>query len=247
MAMALLMAEQQWGDAAYRKEAEKIIDALLKDLIRKDGSIRLGDWQQAHGNDSPASTRTSDFEIASFRAFHQATGNDQWLKVVERCFAILNQLQADYAPKTGLLPDFALQQKDGTWKPAHPKFLEGHNDGNYGYNACRVPWRIGFSAIYSNDEKSKKIAKRLMNWIVSAHDSPAEFKAGYKLNGTPTTQSSKMVFTAPTGVTAMATGNRDWLDGTFRLAAKTTDSYFSDSVNLICLLIMSENYWFPEY
>jgi len=86
-----------------------------------------------------------------------------------------------------------------------------------------------------------------MDWVTAKHAAPKEFKAGYRLDGTPTTDSSKMVFTAPTGVAAMATGKQAWLDKTFHLAAKTTDSYFSDSVNMLCLLIMSENYWMPEY
>jgi len=86
-----------------------------------------------------------------------------------------------------------------------------------------------------------------MDWVVSSHDSPETFKAGYRLDGTPTSDSVQMVFTAPTGVAAMAAGRREWLDATFRLAAKSSTAYFSDSVNMLCLLIMSGNYWVPEY
>jgi endo-1,4-beta-D-glucanase Y len=249
MAMALLMAEQQWGDPKYRKEALKIIHAISKDLVRKDGSLRLGDWQVNKSVDKERGegTRTSDFEMATFLVFYQLTKDGIWNRVEDCCYNTLEQLQREYAPKTGLFPDFAVKRKDEKWAPAHKGFLEGDKDGDFGYNACRVPWRIGFAAIYDAEPRAKRTAERLMKWVVSTHEDPKDFKAGYRLDGTPVTDASKMVFTAPTGVAAMATGNQKWLDKTFYLAAKTTDSYFSDSVNMLCLLIMSGNYWIPHY
>jgi hypothetical protein len=244
--MALLMAAEQWGEDVYRKDALEIIAAVRKSLVRQDASLCLGDWQEPHTMDTPYSTRTSDFEMVSFRAFFQATGDAIWEQVEQRCFDILEQLQRDFASETGLFPDFAIRREDGFWEPAHAGFLEGENDGRYGFNACRVPWRIGFSALYSNNYRAKRVVGKLMNWVRRAHVSPSEFKAGYELDGIAVTESVKMVFSAPLGVAAMATGDQTWLDKTFRLALKTRDSYYSDSVNMICLLIMSGNYWIPK-
>ena len=61
MALALLIAHQQWGEAAYLKEATDLIHQISVTLVRPDFSLRLGDW-----NSKPGQTRPSDFMPAHF-------------------------------------------------------------------------------------------------------------------------------------------------------------------------------------
>jgi hypothetical protein len=43
----------------------------------------------------------------------------------------------------------------------------------------------------------------------------------------------------------MTTGRQQWLDQTFSFAIKSRDGYFEDTVNLLCLLVMTGNAWLP--
>ena len=119
MAMALLMAESQWGGGSYGKEAAVLIAALGRTLVRPDDSLRLGDWDTSETG-GKVGTRPSDFTTAHFRAFAKASGDPLWRRVEEKCYTILEQLQNGSTPATGLVPDFAVRQKDGSWKPAPP-------------------------------------------------------------------------------------------------------------------------------
>jgi len=245
MATALLMAAQQWGDRTYLEEAKVIIKNMGTDLIRKDDSLRLGDWDGR--DDEQEGTRPSDFATAHLRVFYLATGNKRWPKIEERCYDILGRLQRDYSPNAGLIPDFAVWDSKGKWKPAYPKFLEGKDDGNYSYNSCRVPWRIGLSALYYDDARAKKIMERLMKWVVEKYPEPESFKAGYSLAGKALVKYDEPVFISPIAVAAMSTGHQKWLDAAFDYVRDYKTDYFSDSINMLCLLVMSGNYWLPEY
>ncbi len=117
MAMALLLAHRQWGDATYFTEATNYLKGISAALVRADYSLRLGDWNSAAGQ-----TRPSDFMPAHFRSFFIATGNTLWTNVENKCYAILEQLQTNAAPATGLVPDFSVVSS-GNWTSAPPNFL----------------------------------------------------------------------------------------------------------------------------
>jgi len=241
MALALLMAHQQWGDANYFREATDLIHNIGTTLVRPDFSLRLGDW-----NDAPSQTRPSDFMPTHFRAFQVATGDPLWGKVEDRCYAILNELQRKSAPTTGLVPDFAVE-KQGVWKPAKPMFLESKHDGEFYYNACRVPWRIGWAAVATGDIRAKKILERSMTWTIRHCDSPEDFQAGYHLHGKGLRGGDydTACFISPTGVAAQATGHCAWMQGAFAYGIKSHEGYYEDSVNLLSLLVMSGRAWLP--
>ena len=86
MATALLMAAQQWDENIYLQEAKVIINNIGSDMVSKDYSLRLGDWNIDGGTHE--GTRPSDFATAHLRAFYGATGNKRWQKVEEKCYAI---------------------------------------------------------------------------------------------------------------------------------------------------------------
>jgi endo-1,4-beta-D-glucanase Y len=238
MALALLMAHRTWGDVHYLNEAKILIQALAAALIRPDETLRLGDW------DTEASAtemiRTSDLMPTHFRIFAQVTGDPRWAKVESRGYAILHELQERFAPKTGLVPDFAVLKKS-EWQPAPPKALEGPYDGDYSYNACRVPWRIGWSAVALRDERAGAFLKPFMAWAKSSIGSPEDFKAGYHLDGKMLKGADfdSPCFITPTGVAAMATGDAAWRNGVMSYGLKAHEGYYEDSVNLLCLLVMT--------
>ena len=242
MALALLLAHRQWGDAAYLTEATNYLNNIAATLVRGDFSLRLGDW-----NDAAGQTRPSDFMPASFRSFYEATGNGFWTNVENTCYSILEQLQTNSAPATGLVPDFSVMT-NSQWKPANPNFLESADDGHYNYNSCRVPWRIGWSAYNYNSPRARQILTRFMAWTISHHAAPINFKAGYNLDGTDSVSNDydTACFISPTGVSAMVTTNQQWLNATFSYAVNRTETYYEDSVSLLSMLVMSGNAWLIE-
>lgn len=241
MAFALLLAHEQWRDAAYLVEATNLVQAIAHSLVRPDFSLRLGDW-----NDKPGQTRPSDIMPTHFRAFYAATGDGFWTNVESKCYAMIEELQTNFAPATGLVPDFAVAEA-GRWKPAKPGFLEGPHDGEFNYNACRVPWRIGWAAVGTGDARALRAVERFMAWASARAKEPARFKAGYRLDGTDSDNNNfdTVCFIAPTGVAAMATRRQTWLNEAFGYAAKRREKYYEDSVSLLSMLVMSGNAWLP--
>jgi len=242
IAYALLLAHKRWGGETYKTEARSLIGAIGSSLVRPDFSLRLGDWNEARGQ-----TRPSDVMPTHFRAFADATGDLLWKNVEDRSYQILNELQLDQsqsgaATTTGLVPDFAIERK-GRWVPARPGFLEGRHDGDYYYNACRVPWRIGWAALATNDVRPKKILGRFMQWALMNVKDPEQFRAGYRLDGQPLHNSEfdTACFITPTGVAAMALGITPWKEKVERYALGKREEYYEDSINLLCLILMEGN------
>ena len=239
IAYALLLAHERWGDEVYWAEAKSLIGAIGSSLVRPDFSLRLGDW-----NEAPGQTRPSDLMPTHFRAFGKATGDPIWKKVENRSYDILNELQLEkfYAGNktTGLIPDFAVQKK-GYWVPARPGFLEGLHDGDFYYNACRVPWRIGWAALATDDDRAKEVLGRFMHWAVMNVKDPELLRAGYRLDGKPVHNSdfNTACFITPTGVAAMALGMTPWKEKVERYALGSREEYYEDSINMLCLILMS--------
>src|SRR5262249_46149068 len=99
IAQALLLADAQWGSSGpidYRKEARQVIAAIKKDEINRESwTVKLGDWS-GPGDDKFYSTRPSDFMPDHFRAFAALTGDRDWMKVADRCYALVATMESDF-------------------------------------------------------------------------------------------------------------------------------------------------------
>jgi endo-1,4-beta-D-glucanase Y len=257
IAYSLLLAAKQWGNNGkvnYRAEALKVIAGIRQSTIGPNSFLPLlGDWVNATGSGkyNQWTPRSSDFMLANFRAFRQASGNASWDQVIARCQSVASQLQAAYSPGTGLLPDFIvpLSSTDHRPQPAPAQFLEGPYDGQYYYNAGRVPWRLGFYALLTNNAATLNSVRKLSHWAeATTLGNPQRLKAGYYLNGSalPGSNYFTSFFAAPLGVAAMADASQqNWLNYVYDSAHAYHEGYYEDSVTLLCLLIMSGNFWDP--
>lgn len=262
IAYALLLADQQWGSDGtidYMAEARAVIGAIAEATIGTDSHLpMLGDWVENYGPTRNQYTpRSSDFMPAHFRAFERATGDQLWTAVTTASQRTVSLLQERFSPKTGLLPDFIepVSDTDHDPRPAKPGFLEGDNDGSYSYNAGRVPWRLGIDALLNNDSTSLAQAQTIAAWSLTATNGvPANIKPGYRLDGTPIPPGDyfSTFFAAPLGVAAMTLpaqpeiGRQQWLNAIYDSVRDTSQNYYEDSVSLLCMLIMTGNYWAPE-
>jgi endoglucanase len=183
-----------------------------------------------------------------FRAWARFTGDPVWNTVASNSARVIYDIQKNFSPRTGLLPDFIV--KAGTTpRPAPPKFLEDVRDGDYYYNAGRVPWRLGVDALLNHDATSAEQARKIASWAQQATGGiPAKLRGGYHLDGSDLKGNDFFTtfFAAPIGVAAMLDpSNQDWLNALYDSVRATHEDYYEDTVTLQCLLVISGNFWDP--
>lgn len=254
IAYALLLADAQWGGAGaidYKAEALKVIGGIKRGEINAaNPSIKLGDWVGDAGRNLN-DTRLSDFMPDHFRAFARATSDALWTQVIDKGYAAVDYLQTKYAPKSGLVPDFARALHTTKPKPAGARFLEGRHDGDYYYNACRVPWRLGTDFALTGDARARTALERMNAFIVAkTGGNPALIRPGYYRTGRAIhTDYSSMAFNAPFVVGAMAdAGRQAWLDALWTHVTTNPsddDDYYGVSIKVQSLLVVSGNWWAP--
>ncbi len=252
VAYGLLLADRQWGSSGtfnYKQLAVRHINAIKASEVNASTHLLLlGDWS---GNGEPHHfmTRPSDFMIDHFRAFRAATGDSAWDTIRTAHENLIADLQTRFAPNTGLLPDFVVNTNTSP-KPAPGEVLEDPNDGNYFWNSCRVPWRIGADAVTSGAGTTVTAARKLNSWVRSkTGGDPNKIAVGYKLNGTQISGGSEPAFFAPFAVAAMTdAGSQAWLDALWNKMLRTSfgsTDYFSTSIQLQVMILASGNYWVP--
>ena len=255
IAYALLIADRQWGSAGdidYLTESKGLIGAIYADDVNPRAStMKLGD--EISSDDSAyMDTRSSDLIPDHFRAFQRATGRAEWGAILDKSYSIIDALQNGFSPATGLLPDF-IRRVDKSPSPARPNYLESKHDGDYYYNACRVPFRVGLDYLLTGEPRSKAALEKITRWIRSeTGENPGRISAGYTLAGKRVQKdedNGQMCFVAPLAVAAMTDGgSQTWLDACTELVIKPSpddNDYFDSTIKLLCLLVISGNWWSP--
>ncbi len=254
IAFALLLADKQWGSDGsinYKSEAKKVISAIMQsDINSSNYNITYGDWVTSSNAKYYNATRSSDFIVDHFRSFDKAFTRSSWIKVVDKCYDIIDEIQTNYSSTTGLMPDFMVNT-DGNVKPAPKNHLEGNNDGNYYYNACRFPWRIGTDYLINGDARAKKSLDKLNTWLKSkTNNKPSKIVDGYKLDGTPIATWTDATYVAPFAVSAMVnSNNQSWLNDIYSELLSmnfNNQRYYENTIQLLSYIVISGNYWTPE-
>ncbi|GIG56436.1 hypothetical protein Lfu02_08080 [Longispora fulva] len=252
VAYGLLLAAQQWGNAGtydYQQLAVKHVNAIKAGEINPSTHLlTLGDWDTS-GDPMYYVTRPSDHMIDHFRAFRKATGDAAWDTIRQAHQTLTTNLENQYSPNTGLLPDFVVNTNSSP-KPAAGKVLEDPNDGYHWWNSCRTPWRLGADAAVSGDAASRTSARKMTSWIRSkTGGDPAKIAVGYKLDGTQISSGSEPAFFAPFAVAAINDpGAQPWVDALWSKMLTTTpgvNDYYSTSIQLQTMIVVSGNYWQP--
>lgn len=254
IAYSLLLANAQWGsngDINYLKEAKAMITAIREQELNPETySILLSNAVEEESDDY-YDTRTSDFMPAHFKSFEKFTKDKFWKKVVDKNYLLFQYMQKQFSPDAGLVPDF-IQYLNRKPEPAGPNYLESKMDGSYNFNACRVPWRIATDFIINGDKRSKNFIDKINSWIKeTTQNNPDNISAGYKLNGNDIRNRyyEAMCFIASFGVAAMVgLENQLWLNKLWDyIIGFDIDQfeYYDNTIKMICLIILSGNYWSP--
>jgi endo-1,4-beta-D-glucanase Y len=255
IALSLLMADKQWGSNGninYKQEAIKIIQAIKEHEINSQTySVLISDAIQP---DDPQyfDTRASDFMPGHFREFFYATLDSTWLKVIDTGYSIFKHIQKKHSPASGLMPDF-LQYVHHTYIPAKPKYMESNYDGNYYYNACRVPMRLSADYLLWGDDRAFELIDKMNHWIIKKTAmKPDKLYSGFMLSGSNIKGNdySTPAFIAPFVVSAMVGNeNQKWFNELYPFLIQLDYKdfrYYNNTLKMFCLLMISGNYWTPS-
>jgi hypothetical protein len=138
-------------------------------------------------------------------------------------------------------------------EPAQANYLESKYDGQFNFNACRVPWRIATDYLVSGDPQAAAFLARINTWIrTTTKGNPDNISAGYNLSGEdlPHRYFEALCFICPFTVAAMSSpDNQEWLnkcwDYIIHFKLKDFD-YYDNSIKMQALIILSGNYWTPR-
>ena len=138
-------------------------------------------------------------------------------------------------------------------EPAQANYLESKYDGQYNFNACRVPWRVSTDFLISGDPQAASFLTKINSWIRNTtKGNPDNISAGYNLSGEdlPHRYYEALCFICPFAVAAMSSpDNQDWLnkcwDYIVHFKLKDFD-YYDNSIKMLNLIILSGNYWTPR-
>jgi endoglucanase len=255
IAFSLLLAHKQWGSEGninYLSEAKTIITAIMQDEINPNTwTVKLGDWSNTSETNYYYGTRTSDFITSHFRAFSIATNNSNWNLVIDECYNLINIIQNTQSVTSGLVPDFIINTNT-TPIPAGQNYLEDIYDGDYYYNACRFPWRIGTDYLINGDNRAKLALNKINSWLISSTSGNINaISNGYQLNGTPIYNWNDATYIGPLSVGAMADiTNQNWLNMLYEELITNNDlqdgDYYSNTIKLLSMITISGNYWNPD-
>ncbi|MGT2751363.1 glycosyl hydrolase family 8 [Streptococcus orisasini] len=189
IAYALIKAAELWPDKAeaYKKQARLLLnDILAYNYNSETKSLTVGNWA-TEGTDYYDLVRTSDVLPEQFDVFYNFSKNNTWKDIKSSMLDSLEKMSGQH--KAGLFPDFMWVRKSGQVKAAKANLIASKYDGDYYYNACRMPYNLA----RSKDKQSQKMLRKMMNFFMKQKT----IYAGYKLNGKHLDAHQSASFEAP--------------------------------------------------
>lgn len=234
IAYALLKADKLWGSQGNHNY-RGIANDLMRDLLNYNYSVHnqllyLGCWAK---NDKryQSLVRTSDLIPAYFKIFFEESHDERWQFLYNQSIDTL-ELLSDRSV-AGLFPDF-FWIKDGQIINAKSDTLESDNDGDYGWNANRIPFRLAYN---TNNNELMKLNNKLLRFFEQKN----RLTAGYDLSGRPLNDYTSMAFTAPIAVAVnqQKNGFNTFAEKIVQQVKTTplTGNYYADTLQMLAILI----------
>jgi endo-1,4-beta-D-glucanase Y len=244
MAWALLMADGQWGGGNYKSSAMTLIDTLFKVSV-ESGSNVLKPGDNFGG---AAETDPSYFAPSYYRVFATVTPSHNWMAVVDSSYSIIAAASGQY----GLVPNWANSSGAGVAGP------QGTTNGpDFGYDACRTPWRIALDYCANGEPRAKAYLDKISAFYATqAAAGVGALKDGYTSAGANPSgvlgdYAAGMAFFGPGALAAMEGGHDAFLMNAYAALESNTTvpakmsqfTYFNASWGVLSLLAASGNFW----
>jgi endo-1,4-beta-D-glucanase Y len=239
IAYGLFMADAQWG--GYTTDASAMASAILSSDVATGNVLKGGSQWMDRFNPS----YFSPLALRKFGGF---------AAVITKGYQLVN---ANIAAATAGLPTDWADPSSGAPSDKGSAQVTSELAGiAYGYDAARVPWRVGMDVCGGATEGSSSI-NSIISFFSTKYDAGATIdllKAGWtKSSGVVDSAAKDMQgsFIGPMGVAGMAANNATLRDRSFRTILDILDygdfnhTYFPSTVGLITLLVMSGNFPTP--
>ena len=122
-------------------------------------------------------------------------------------------------PTTGLIPD---------WQSLNGGQASGGRNHNYGFDACRAPWRIALDYLWNGNEKAKEWCTKISNWAYGV--GPSKIVDGYSLDGRAIGRYHNMSYV-----------------GGFAVAAMCNSQEVADAFGAEVAKMRFDNYWYHGF
>jgi endo-1,4-beta-D-glucanase Y len=236
VAFANIVAYTQWG-GDYLDKAKEILAVIKGSVITTctvDGaSVKVlypgysdGPWGGC------GMTDIQYYTPAFSRVFAKVTGDDLWTQLADDSYTLLNAAANE---TTGLVPD---------WHTAAGAPGPGGRVGYFGYDACRVPWRMTLDYLWNGNEDAQAWCTKVSNWAYEI--GAPNIVDGYELDGTPRGPNGvNSAFLGGFTVSMMA--NSFGKVNTYSTTLETlNDSYwFNLNTRVLYLFALTGNMWEP--
>lgn len=263
------------GRINYLEEAKRIITKGIKDFNFNHENMRsmLGDWvyywKEGTGEwywdetvgawveDTSGwimidefywGTRASDWMTGHMHTFRDVTGDLFWDEAADTMYSLIDNFTSTYTPLTGLISDFIDGEAGG---PAASNYIDEFPETNqYFENACRVPLRMAADYAHNGSAVAKKTVDKILNWLKPATDNdPSKITWGYNIEtGEPLYPNRVSTrFTSPLVTAAIVSPeHQQYLNDGWDFISQRKESYYSDYLNLMSMLLISGNWWAPS-
>jgi endo-1,4-beta-D-glucanase Y len=232
-AIALLMADKQWG-GSYKSAATTLISNIASKDVSGDNFKGGSNWTAY--NPSYMSTVATQL-FANL-------GGGSWATIQSNCYTLLGKAQNG---TTGMWPNWC--SLSGT-----PGGGTGSYQEIYGFDACRTPWRIGWAYVWygsNGHSQAKTLCSKVVSWFkTKTSDSPGLIGQKYNLDGTINTAAGGNTDNIPTYLGPLTVGGmvdaqfQSWVDkGYTRLRSfgEKDNNYYNECLELLSMLLLSGN------
>jgi endoglucanase len=225
VAFSLIIASWQWPDEDYLEKAKSVITNLKKVVTPCDNllALQMGITGKTVYNGC-SGVDISYYNPAAFREFAKVTGDSTWAQLADDTYTILN---AGANATTGLVTD--------------RQSVSGSPNGNYGYDACRTPWRICLDYLWNGNVKAQAWCKKVSDWAYKI--GPKNITDGYSPSGSSNNGNHNMAFTGGFAIAAMANSQAMVDDFGAELKKLKDTHWFSFALTPCYLITLTGNQW----
>ncbi len=263
MALALVMADKQWGGQG---KLNKTYKDIALEQIKKVWAHEFWDWKylKPWPQDNPPPINLSYFAPAYHKIFakidtentnaEKCGGKNCWLSSADAMYELLSKTlnSGSGNASNGLVPAWS----DLEGRPNGGAFGSGGSSPtNYQYDSCRTPWRIGLDYCWFGDARAKDYVAKTSGFFANTVGGATKMVDGYGLDGTPQASFQKdanagiqsAAFVGPAGVGAMHSASfQTFVDDAYGvlITGKATvgGSYYDESWMVLSLLTMTANF-----
>ncbi len=232
VAMALIQADSKWG--GYKTNATNLINLIKKyeTVAGTPSYLSPGDAAN-NGGMGPGVVNPSYFAPGYWHVWATYVSDPFWNQLATDAYTMLAQYQTlSITDPTDTSYTGALVPESGT--------SQGQVNGgaNYGYNACRTPWRVMVDYAWFGTSAAQTFLQNVSTFI-GARGGLASLATSYANNG-----AGNSAFLGPFAVSGMAVSQTtaDTYLNAWLSANMDDTPYFQGSIRGLCLLLANHNF-----